>query len=121
VARAAYEGVVLGLVNGQRHLERMGVATTGSVLAVGGGAKSPAYQQLLADATARPISVPRVAEATARGAAVQAAAVATREPVTRLRDSWRPSSRVVATPRPFGAERWRAYEAVTAVRSLDRS
>nr|BFF12754.1 hypothetical protein GCM10025699_40570 [Microbacterium flavescens] len=121
VAFAAHEGVVLGLVRGQRHLERMGVAVDGRTLAVGGGARSPAYRQVLADATGTPVAVTDVSEATARGAAVQAAAVATGSPVSVVRDAWAPSSTVVAGPRPEAVDRRAAFEAVTSIRSLDRS
>ncbi|WP_374009549.1 xylulokinase [Leifsonia sp. LS-T14] len=121
VAYAAYEGVILGLVSGQRHLERMGVPTNGTILAVGGGAKSAAYVQLLADATGRPVAVADVNEATARGAAVQAAAVASGRPVAEVRRQWKPTRRIVAEPRAFSNDRWEAFRAVTSIRSLDRS
>ncbi|GAA0430134.1 xylulokinase [Leifsonia naganoensis] len=120
VARAAYEGVVLGLVSGQNHLERMGVRTHGRVLAVGGGAKSPAYQQLLADAVGRTIHTADVQEATARGAAVQAAAIAHTTDVATIRDRWAPRLTSVAQPRGFDESRWEAYRAVTSIRELDR-
>jgi xylulokinase len=121
VALAAYVGVVLGLVNGQRHLERMGVATHGRILAVGGGAKSQAYVQVLSDATGREVRVSDVDEATARGAAVQAAAISSGRTVAEVRNLWAPLTHIVASPRPFSGQRWEAYSAVTAIRSLDRS
>lgn len=58
VARAAYEGVIFGLYRGQQSLERVGVNVTGRMLAVGAGARSAAYTQLLSDITRRPILVP---------------------------------------------------------------
>ena len=99
VARAAYEGVIFGLYRGQQSLERVGVNVTGRILAVGGGARSAAYTQLLSDITRRPILVPDEDEATARGAAVQAAAVAGRRSVADVRDEWTPRATVVAEPR----------------------
>ena len=100
VARAAFEGVILGLVQGQRHLERCGFTLTGRVFAVGGGSRSPAYVQLLADALRQPVWLPTdVPEATARGAAVQAAAMVNGELVATIRTRWRPSSTIGAHPR----------------------
>jgi xylulokinase len=119
VARAAYEGVLLGLVRGQRAMERMGVATSGRVFAVGGGARSAAYTQLLADALGRTILAADVPEATARGAAVQAAAVAAGVTVASIRDAWAPATAVVAEPRNTHRDPWAAYLAVASVTDLD--
>lgn len=99
VARAAYEGVIFGLYRGQQSLERTGVMATGRVLAVGGGARSAAYTQLLSDVTRRPILVPAEDEATARGAAVQAAAVVSQRTVVDVRNEWAPGTAIVAEPR----------------------
>lgn len=80
-----------------------GVATDGRVLITGGGSRSPAYRQLLADLTGRPVLIADPAdadEATARGAAIQAAAVVTGATVTELRRAWAPATQVVAEPRP---------------------
>ncbi len=75
VALAAYEGVVAGLVGAARALERAGVDTSGEVVVNGGGARSLAYRQVLADALGRPVVRRAAPEATARGACVQAVAV----------------------------------------------
>lgn len=119
VARAAYEGVVFGLYAGQRHLERVGVKVTGRVIAVGGGTRSPAYPQLLSDAVQRPVLKADAPEATARGAAVQAAAVATGRPVTEVRTAWAPATSVSAEPRQFREEAWNTYLTAAAVTELD--
>jgi len=121
VARAAYEGVVLGLVSGQRHIERMGVATDGTIIAVGGGARSQAYTQILADTLARTVYTADVPQATARGAAVQAAAIASGRPVTDVRDEWVPQTKVVAEPRSAQRDPWPSYTAVTSITTLDRA
>lgn len=121
VARAAYEGVLLGLVRGQRAIERMGVPTSGRVFAVGGGARSAAYPQLLADVLGRTIVTADVPEATARGAAVQAAAVAAGVPVATIRDAWAPATSVVAQPRVATRDPWDAYLAVASITELDNS
>ncbi|MEW9870705.1 xylulokinase [Arthrobacter sp. HS15c] len=99
IARAAYEGVVFGLYRGQQSLERVGVDVTGRIIAVGGGSRSAAYTQLLSDITRRSVLVSAEDEATARGAAVQAAAVASQRKVADVRDDWAPAAVIVAEPR----------------------
>jgi xylulokinase len=75
VARAAYTGVVCGLLDGLEALARAGVPTDGSVVLVGGGARSSAYRRLLADLSGRAVRVPRGTEHVSAGACVQAVAV----------------------------------------------
>lgn len=120
IARAAFEGVVFGLYRGQKHLERAGVDVSGRILAVGGGARSTAYQQLLSDITGRPVLLPSEDEATARGAAVQAAAVATHRKVREVRDEWAPVTTQAAEPRTASREEaFEAYCRVADVTELD--
>lgn len=121
IARAVYEGVVFGLYAGQEHLERAGVDTGGRVIAVGGGARVSAYTQILADTVQRPVLKADASEATARGAAVQAAAIATSAPVTAVRDAWAPSTETAAEPGTFPSQAWQDYRATVAVDGLDRS
>ncbi|MGV9293908.1 xylulokinase [Amycolatopsis sp. NPDC003676] len=107
LARAAYDGVLLGLVRGETRMNDAGVGTSGRVLLTGGGARSAAYRQLLADLTGREVAVadPEDAdEATARGAAVQAAAVLTGGSVREVRQKWAPETEIVAAPRAGTAE-----------------
>lgn len=80
-----------------------GVATGGRVLVTGGGGRSPAYRQILADLTGRPVLAadPTDAnEASARGATLQAAAVTSGLPVEQVRQAWAVTTTVVAEPRP---------------------
>jgi xylulokinase len=125
IARAAYEGVVCSLLDALDALAGAGVATSGRISVVGGGARSARYVQLLADLSGREITVPAPAtESVAIGAAVQAAAVATGEPVDAVACRWaaaRPASRCV-TPamEPARAEEVRAaYELVAQTRAYD--
>lgn len=120
LARAAYEGVVFGLYAGQRHLERVGVDVSGRLLAVGGGTRSPAYPQVLADTVGQTVLAADAPEATARGAAVQAAAVATGRPVAQVRTDWAPSTSVLAEPGRSRTAAWERYTEVAAVDVLDR-
>jgi xylulokinase len=74
LARAAVEGVVCGLLDGLDALTAAGVPADGDIVLVGGGARSPAYQQVVADLSGRTVTVPDAAEHVAAGACVQAAA-----------------------------------------------
>ncbi|GAA2726680.1 xylulokinase [Cellulomonas aerilata] len=98
LALAAVEGVVLGLVRGHDAIRQAGVAADGVVVATGGGARSRAYLQVLADALGVPVETRDAPEATARGAAVQAAAVLHGADVREVRDAWAPFRTVVVEP-----------------------
>ena len=74
IARAAYEGVVCGLLDGLDALHAAGVATPARLFLVGGGAQSAAYRRVLADLSGRVVTVPDAGEYVATGACVQAAA-----------------------------------------------
>ena len=77
-ARAAVEGLLCGLADGIDALVAHG-ATVDRVLLVGGGARSPAVQQIAPAVFGRPVAVPAPGEAVADGAARQAAWVLTGE------------------------------------------
>jgi xylulokinase len=79
LARAAHDGVVCGLLDGVSALEASGVSATGRLILVGGGARSAAYRQRLADISGREVHVPANDESVAVGAALQAAVVADNE------------------------------------------
>lgn len=98
LALAAYEGVVLGLVRGHDAIRAAGAAADGAVVVTGGGARSLAYRQVLADALGVPVETRDAPEATARGAAAQAAAVLAGADVRDVRDAWTP--RVVDVVEP---------------------
>ena len=125
IARAAFEGVILGLVSGERHLHDAGVDTSGRLIATGGGARSAAYTQLLADLTGREVLVADAPEASARGACVQAAAVASGRPVHEVLREWAPATRSAATPRPgataSGKETADRYAVLAGWDALDTS
>ena len=99
VARAAFEGVVCGLLDGLDALEQAGAPTQGRLIVTGGGAGSIAYRQFLADLSGRPVYAGDIAEAAAAGAAVQAAAVFHRRRVVDMAAAWAPPLQVVAEPR----------------------
>jgi xylulokinase len=84
LARAAVEGVVCNLLDGADRLGRC----PGRVLLVGGGARSRAYRRVVADLTGTAVAVPTDGELVARGAAVQAAATLTGQPVDVVAAQW---------------------------------
>ncbi len=68
--RAAVEGVSFGILNG---LDRvLGGRSANTIRVIGGGARSRAWRQLLADATGAVIDVPAEEESGCLGAAIQA-------------------------------------------------
>ena len=88
IARAAFEGVVCGLLEGVDALDAAGVDTGDTITLVGGGSRSIAYRQLLADLAQRPVTVPDGDEHVALGACVQAAAALHgRDPID-VADAW---------------------------------
>jgi xylulokinase len=82
VSRAVLEGVTAGLAHAVRAFRRTGTAAD-ELLLVGGAARSEVWGQLLADWLELPISRPSVAEAAARGSAIQAAHVVGGAPMHR--------------------------------------
>ncbi|MFP3713845.1 xylulokinase [Puerhibacterium sp. TATVAM-FAB25] len=113
LALAGFEGVVLGLVRGHQAIQAAGATADGPVTVTGGGARSAAYRQVLADVLGRPVETRDVAEATARGAAVQAAAVLAGADVREVRDAWSPAVTGVVEPRDHvGEDIWRRYRAL---------
>jgi xylulokinase len=103
LARAFIEGPLLSLLSGRDSLRACGVHLIGGVTVVGGGARSLATLQLLADLLGEDVTVPDADEATARGACVQAAAVAEGAETAGLVDlakRWQPGVRLSASPRP---------------------
>ena len=89
MARAAFEGVVCGLLDGLDALAAVGVRTaTGRFLLIGGGAKSPTYQQVVADLANREVTIPDNLEIVATGAAVQAAILADSASVHEVATRW---------------------------------
>lgn len=88
LARAAFEGVVCGLLDGLDALADAGVEVGGRLVLVGGGARSARYRQVLADLSGREVLVPDADELVATGACVQAAAVATGATPDEVAQAW---------------------------------
>lgn len=98
-ARAAVEGVVCNLLAGADSLACWEPrASTGRVALTGGGARSAAYRQVVADLTARPVMVRDDEELVARGAALQAAAVLTGRAFEQVVADWHREPALVVEP-----------------------
>jgi xylulokinase len=99
LARAAVEGVVCGLLDGLDALSAFAPAD-GRVILVGGGARSAAYRQVLADLSGRAVLVPGDTEQVAAGACVQAAAVVSGTDPADVADRWGLGAGAVVEPGP---------------------
>ncbi len=75
LALAAHDGVICGLLEGLSALEACGGSSSGRLLLVGGGARSGAYRQRLAEIVGREVHVPASDETVATGACLQAAVI----------------------------------------------
>ncbi len=99
IARAAFEGVVCGLLEGRDALHDAGAALDDRrVLLVGGGAHSRAYRQIVADLAQAQVALPAGDEHVALGACLQAAAVLRQTPPEQIAASWQLDATVVAEP-----------------------
>ena len=86
LARAAVEGVVCGLLDA---LDALGAQTPlSAVRLVGGGARSEAYRQVVAELCELPVMLADADEAVATGACVQAAAIALGISHAEVADKW---------------------------------
>jgi xylulokinase len=99
LARAAIEGVVCGLLDGLDALAAF-APTGGQLILLGGGARSRAYRQVVADLAGRDVVIPHDDEQVAAGACVQAAAVATGAAPADVADAWHLGAGAVVEPGP---------------------
>ena len=99
LARAAVEGVVCGLLDGLDALRAFAPAG-GRLVLVGGGARSGAYRQVLADLGARAVLVPHSHEQVATGACVQAAAAVAGADPSDVAARWRVGEGDIIEPGP---------------------
>jgi xylulokinase len=99
LVRAALDGVAAGLAYCVDALARLGV-TAPEVTLVGGGSRHPAWQQAIADATGLRVIVRGGSEHAARGAAMQALAIARGEPLDVVLAQHRPEVVATIEPRP---------------------
>ncbi|MGZ4676768.1 MAG: xylulokinase [Acidimicrobiia bacterium] len=121
VARAAFEGVVCGLLDGLDALVAAGVRPHGRLFLVGGGARSRAYRQVVADLAQRAVTIVEAEELVALGACVQAAARATDRPISDVQDAWSlgPGTAIDPVASADAAAESRAAYATARDRSVD--
>lgn len=101
IVRASVEGVVCGLLSGVDALERCGVDVGGRLLAVGGGARSALYRQVLADLSTKEIvTLDPAVDRVAVGAAAQAAAVLFESNPDDVGARWAAGEKVVVVTEP---------------------
>ncbi len=100
LARAAFSGVVNGLLAGVDALRSAGVEMDGSLRLIGGGARSAAYRQITADLWGSPVTVHAAAEPVATGACVQAAAMHSGRGPLDVAASWRLDAGTQVEPDP---------------------
>ena len=112
-----WRACVCGLLDGYDALAaRSAPRRTVTTWLVGGGARSAAYRQVLADLTGRPWLAVQDDEMVARGAALQAAAVAAGTTVDQVASAWgRPGSMWVE-PGPGSGDAWGVRSAYAQVR-----
>lgn len=98
IARAAIEGVLCGLLSGGKKLAEHNFISNGRLVITGGGAKSKAYCQILADLTGKTVYISPVGETAAAGAAVQAAAAVLTLSNAELAARWSCPLEIAAVP-----------------------
>jgi xylulokinase len=109
VVRAALDGVAAGLAYAADVLATVGIAAP-NVTLVGGGSQHPAWRQAIADATGFPVIVRGGGEHAARGAALQAMAIARGDAVDEVVARWRPEVVARIEPRPEHRKAFRLDE-----------
>jgi xylulokinase len=117
ILRAAVDGVAAGLAYCQEALARQEVVK-GVATLVGGGSRHQTWQQAIADATGLPVQVLGGGEHVARGAAIQAAAIVLRRPVTEIAEAWRPEVVARAEPRAGLRDAFRLQERRKLIEAL---
>ena len=116
LARAAFNGVICGLLDGLDALSEM-TATSGRILVTGGGARSAIAHQTLADLSGRAVVVPVIDEAGATGACAQAAAALLGRAPDEVRAQWQLGVPQIVEPR-HGVDREAIREAYAELRDL---
>ena len=120
LVRAALDGVAAGLAYGVEVLAGLGIAAP-EITLVGGGSQHDTWRQAIADATGLPVVVRGGGEHAARGAAVQAMAIARAEPIDTVVQRHRPEVVARIEPRPEQREAFRLDERQRLIEDLKRS
>ncbi len=113
IALAAHDGVLCGLLDGVDALSAVGASVDGRLFLVGGGARSVAYRQRLADLSGRSIVVPHTDETVATGAAAQAAVVASADNLETVAQRWNLGAGDSVAPEHDGSDVRERYDRMT--------
>jgi xylulokinase len=122
LAMCAFEGVTLGILQGHEVLVGAGLPVGGRFLLTGGASGSAAYRRSFAALSGLRVHVPDIdgGIVSAKGAAIQAAAVLAGATVTEVAEAWKPRLEVASEPVPadaaYAMERWEQYRRSVAVR-----
>ncbi len=111
LALAAHDGVLCGLLAGVDALRAVGASLDGRLFLVGGGSRSAAYRQRLADLSGRSVVVPDTDETVATGAAAQAAVIVDGAGFGELAERWGLGAGVEVSPGRDAAEVRERYDA----------
>jgi xylulokinase len=103
LALAAHDGVLCGLLNGVDALRNVGATIGGRMFLIGGGSRSITYRQRCADLLGQTVTVPDSDETVAAGAAVQAAAVTSGDPVSVISPRWQLGAGADVSPKADGS------------------
>jgi xylulokinase len=120
LVRAALDGVAAGLAYAIEVLAALGIAAP-EVTLVGGGSQHDAWRQAIADATGLPVVVRGGAEHAARGAALQAMAIARGESIDTMVARHRPEVVARIEPRPEQRAAFRLEERQRLIAELKRA
>ncbi len=121
LALSAFEGVTLGLLQGRDALIEAGLQADGRLLLTGGASASAAYRRSFAALSGLAVHVPQIdgGLVSAKGAAIQAAAVLTGVTVTEVAEVWKPCFDVASEPLPgdsaYASRRWEHYHRSVAL------
>jgi len=121
-ARCIFDGVLLPLVRNYKLLTAVVEKSGGRMILTGGASKSTAYQQILSDLLQQDVYILDVDESSARGACVQAAAVASKTTVRQIIEQWQPNVVKIVSPRNKLdlTDYFEKYEACATWRGMDR-
>jgi xylulokinase len=116
LARAAFEGVVCSILDAMDHLPDI----RGSLFLVGGGSRSHAYQQVVADLAQMEVTVSSEPETVAAGACVQAASVVAACYMSQVIEAWGLRKGSLVSPGDGASGRSASMRGVTAQEVRER-
>ena len=114
IYRAILEGITMWQARATASVERVTGSAVDHYVAIGGGANSALWRQMLADAGGRPVRVSDTVEASALGAAMIAAAGAGWHPSIEAAAAAMAGETRATDPDPATAERWAALSDIHA-------